>query len=326
MDGFNKMALAAAAARVIDINKSEGKMEKDPQLKYKLFGHTVLTLCIAIFSGVLYIDKPDDKTVVTEDTFLATLSIVAIANFLLSALNTAAEFMKSEAPYYDKLVNGVLNTARNTMTSLSLIIGSILFGIQSEPDTLVVLVFVCICIVRLLDCVLDVGGMLGTTVQCPDETEMAGNFGNKERKARGGKLVVAAFAFLALGTCIGMLLWHIIDNGLSFEDPGDDILLLVSIFTLGLHELLMLVTLMFQLDGCQVGILGFLGKSGSECDDASVHSLNEIPIVSAAVYTYNLLAISLAVGIRLDTDLSVNLLGSIIALLAVSEIAGRRMV
>ena len=121
MDEFKKMdKFKAGAARVIDINKnSDGTVEKDPQLKFKLLGHTVLTLCIAIFSGVRYLEKPDDKTVVTEDTLFATLSIIAIANFLLSALNTAAEWMKSEGVQWNEIIEQhfILSKRRSTMGS-----------------------------------------------------------------------------------------------------------------------------------------------------------------------------------------------------------------
>jgi len=317
MDGFNKMALAAAAAQVIDINKQGSKLEKDPQLKYKLGGHTACTLAVMVCSIFMYYEKPDSDSVITVDTLLATLSLVAIANFLLSALNTIAEFMKSERPYYDRLVNRVLNSARNIMGTLTLILGAMVFGLQSEAASVSLFIFACL--IRMLDCVLDVGGV-GYEIQCPDDTDKVR--GSK----RGGKMLVATFVFLAIGSAIGGLLWHIIDTGMSWEEPGDEILLLLAFCGLGLHELLLIVTLAFQWKSVQEGCIGKLGKKGSSCDDASVHSLNEIPIISAAVFTFNLLAVSMTVGVRLGDDMSVNLLAAMIAIIAIGEIAGRRMV
>jgi hypothetical protein len=54
--------------------------------------------------------------------------------------------------------------------------------------------------------------------------------------------------------------------------------------------------------------------------------LNEIPIVSALVFTLNIGIVGLLVGEALEEDTSVKLLGAVLALLALVEIAGRRMI
>lgn len=306
MDDFTKMASV-----------------QDSTLKWKLVGHVVTTLCIAVSSIVMYLEKPDNDKVVTIDTLLATLSIVGLANFLLSALNAGAEFMKKE-DFKDRLVNGVLNSARNTMTTLSLIIGCIVFGLQTEAASWVILIAVCV--QRLIDAMLDVGGF-ALEVQCPADTDKAsGKLGNDKIKSAGSKMLVASFAALALGASIAMLVWYMIDTGISFDSQGDDdIMLLISIFALGLHEALVILTILMSMKVVQFKLASLISGE-KDCDGISVHSLNEIPLVSALVFTYNLLALSVVVGERLEENVSVNLLGSMIAIISIAEIAGRRMI
>ena len=297
---------------------------QESTLKWKLAAHVVTTLCIAVSSIVMYLEKPDNDKVVTVDTLLATLSFVAFANFLLSALNAGAELMKKE-DFKDRLVNGVLNSARNIMTTLSLIIGCIVFGLQTEVASWVILCAVCV--QRLLDATLDVGGF-ALEVQCPDDTDKAsGKLGNDKMKSAGSKMLVASFAALAVGASIVMLVWYMIDTGISFDSQGDDdILLLISVFALGLHELLIVFTIAMSMKVVQFTLTKWISGGDKDCDGISVHSLNEIPLVSALVFTYNLLALSVVVGERLEENVSVNLLGSMIAIISIAEIAGRRMI
>ena len=57
-----------------------------------------------------------------------------------------------------------------------------------------------------------------------------------------------------------------------------------------------------------------------------MHSLNEIPLVSAVVFTYNLMSLSLIAGERIEDGKSVNLLGAMIAIIGLAEIVGRRLI
>jgi len=322
MDEFNKMALAAAAARVIDINKnSDGTVEPDTIFRVKLGVHTLMTGLVALMSAIAYLDKTDDDTVNTLDTLLATLCVVGLANFLLSLLNLVAE-LRTNAPFYDKLRNRVLNSARNTMTSLSLIIGGIVFGMQTDGLTWTIIIAVGV--QRLVDCMLDIGEY-GTEVQCPgDEDKASGTLGINERMKNGGsKTLISTFGLLAFGSVIFLLIYYKGDLGADLGE--DDNLWLVALIGVCLHTLLVLFTFALQMfEGVQNTFRSCLG--GKDCDGVSVHSLNEIPILSALVFTVTIGIVGILVGEALEEDTSVKLLGAVLALLALVETAGRRMI
>lgn len=292
------------------------KKELDAMFVAKLGLHVATTLCIAIPSAVMYFDKPDNDKLVILDTILATLLMVATANALLSLLNFVVELINMKG---EKLKNRVLNSARNIMTTLSLILGCIVFGLQTEAGSWLILFAVGI--QRILDAMLDIGG-LAWEVQCPEDDDKAtGKIGQN-----GSKLLVALFALLSLGTAIGLLIWYLLDVGITFDSQSDDdIMLLISAVALSLHEVLIVLTVLFQFETVSNGVLKCLGFRSDKCD-VSIHSINEIPLISVLVFTYNLLALSIVVGERMEENVSVNLLGSMIAIVSVAELAGRRMI
>ena len=44
------------------------------------------------------------------------------------------------------------------------------------------------------------------------------------------------------------------------------------------------------------------------------------------VFTYNLFALSMIAGMRIQDDVSINLLGAMIAIIGLAEVAGRRLI
>lgn len=307
MDGFNKMASTEEAAVVTQI-QGNGMFHG-----FCAF-HTVLTLTVAIMAAVEWFPKGDDDTTNTLNTLLATLLVVASANFLLSALNFIGEWQRPTEGK-DKLENRVLNSARNTMTNLSFILGAIVYGMDTKETTAVL--FIAAGVQRLVDCVLDVGGY-GFEVQCPGKEDQTGTDGKGKSKT-----LIAMFALLAFGGCVALLTVHAIDIA---GDMGDDTGLFWGAFSaVCLHTLLVLLTYLLQMfEGLQNTFRSCLG--GKDCDGVSVHSLNEIPVVSALVFTATIGIISLFVGEALESDSSVQLMGAVLVLLALVETAGRRMI
>lgn len=308
MDVFSKMATTAEPAAVVTQIQGNGMFKG-----FCLF-HTVLTLTVAIMAAVEWFPKGDDDTTNTLHTLLATLLVIASANFLLSALNSFGEWQRPTADK-DKLENRILNSARNTMTTLSFILGVIVYGMDTKETTAVF--FIAVGVQRLVDCVLDVGvGTYGLEVQCPGEE-------GKETS----KTIIATFALLAFGGCVALLTVHAIDIG---DDMGDDTGLFWGAFSaVCLHTLLVLLTYLLQtFEGVQNAFAACLSKGplGANCDGVTVHSLNEMPIVSALVFTATIGIISLFVGEALESDSSVQLMGAVLVLLALVETAGRRMI
>lgn len=304
MDDFSKMAEPAAV-----VTKKEG----DGMFQIKLGVHTLMTGLVALMSAIAYLGKNDDDTVNTLDTLLATISVVGLANFLLSLLNFGSEMMYPTGN--KKLHNRVLNSARNTMTTLSLIIGCIVFGLQTDGLTWTILIAVGL--QRLLDTTLDIGDW-GTEVQCPDASDK----GSDERVS-SGKALVSIFALCAFGACIYLLFFYMGDLS---GDLGDDAALLwTAVILVCVHALLVILTLLFNIKVIEKNFLKiFVGEK--DCDGISAHSLNEIPIVSALVFTLDIGIVAILLGEALEEDTSVKLLGAVIALLALVEIAGRRMI
>ncbi len=311
MDGFNKMATTEEAAVVTQI-QGNGMFQG-----FCAF-HTVLTLTVAIMAAVEWFPKGDDDTTNTLNTLLATLLVIASANFLLSALNSFGEYQRPTADK-DKLKNRVLNSARNTMTNLSFILGAIVYGMDTKETTAVL--FIVAGLQRLIDCVLDVGGY-GFDVQCPEDEDKTGTNGRGKSKT-----LIAMFALLAFGGCVALLTIHALDIA---GDMGDDTGLFWGAFSaVCLHTLLVLLTYLLQMfEGVQNFFAGCLSKGplGANCDGVTVHSLNEMPIVSALVFTATIGIISLFVGEALESDSSVQLMGAVLVLLALVETAGRRMI
>jgi MFS family permease len=324
MDGFNKMAEPAGTARVIDVNKSDGRMEPYGLFRIKLAVHTLMTGLVALMPAIVYLGKDDDDTVNTLDTLLATLCVVGLANFLLSLLNLVSEMFFAAAPFYDKLRNRVLNSARNTMTSLSLVIGGIVFGMQTDEFMWVTIIAVGF--VRLLDCALDIGGNFGEEIQCPGDEDKASGKMKSEKMLGGSKTLIATFGLLAFGSVIFLLLYYKGDLGADLGE--DDNLWVVALVGVCIHTFLLMFTLAFNTAcGAFSCTKIFAGEKGDkDCDGVSVHALNEIPIVSALVFTVNIGIVGILVGEALEEDTSVKLLGAVLALLALIEIAGRRMI
>lgn len=220
-----------------------------------------------------------------------------------------------------------LNNARNIMTGTSMILAAVIYGMEdgtSIPWT-IVLAFWCTAGVRLFDTMLDVGGF-GTAVQCPDEVERGGDL-QKKVEGFGKKFMVAIFAFLSLGTAGVLLIVYTSDTGIELTsfNNDDDILLFVAFIAISVHLLLIVLTLLLQFKFIQWKFLEILGKK--DCGDGvTMHSLNEIPLVSAVVFTYNLMSLSLIAGERIEDGKSVNLLGAMIAIIGLAEIVGRRLI
>ena len=307
MDEFNKMASTEEPAAVVT------KKEGDGMFQATLGVHTLMTGLVALMSAIAYLDKKDDDTVNTLDTLLATIAVVGLANFLLSLLNFGVEMIYPSGN--KKLGNRVLNSARNTMTSLTLVIGGIVFVMQTDGLTWTIIIAVGV--QRLLDCMLDIGEY-GTEVQCPDKDE------NKGSMASTSKTLVSIFGLCAFGSCVYLLLYYYLDIA---GDMGDDAAIFWVVFSgVCLHTLLLMFTLGFNVTGTGIACAKMLGAKETDCDGISVHALNEIPIVSALVFTLNIGIVGLLVGEALEEDTSVKLLGAVLALLALVEIAGRRMV
>lgn len=304
MDDFTKMAEPAAV-----VTKKEG----DGMFQTKLGVHALMTGLVALMSAIAYLGKNDDDTVNTLDTLLATISVVGLANFLLSLLNFGSEMINATGN--KKLKNSVLNSARNTMTSLSLIIGCIVFGLQTDGLTSTILIAVGL--QRLLDTTLDIGDW-GTEVQCPDASDKG-----SDKRVSSGKALVSIFALCAFGACIYLLFFYMGDLS---GDLGDDAgLLWTAVILVCVHALLVILTLLFNIKVIEKNFLKiFVGEK--DCDGISAHSLNEIPIVSALVFTLDIGIVAILLGEALEEDTSVKLLGAVIALLALVEIAGRRMI
>jgi len=220
-----------------------------------------------------------------------------------------------------------LNNARNIMTGTSMVLAAAIYGMEdgsSIPWT-ILLAFWSTAGVRLLDTMLDVGG-LGTAVQCPDEVSRGQALQDKVG-GFGKKFMVGIFAFLSLGTALVLWFVYIGDTGIEFgsTNSDDDILLLVVFIALLLHLVLIVLTLVLQFKFIQGAFLSFVGKK--DCGDGvTMHSLNEIPLVSAAVFTYNLMSLSLIAGERIEDGTQVNLLGAMIAIIGLAEIVGRRLI
>tara|TARA_B110000008_G_scaffold271037_1_gene302005 strand:+ start:6862 stop:7773 length:912 start_codon:yes stop_codon:yes gene_type:complete len=303
MDEFNKMAEPAGTATQVQGNG---------MFQGLCAFHTFLTLGVAIIALIEWLAKEDDDTTNTLNTLLATLLVIASANFLLSLLNSIGEWSRPTADK-DKLENRILNSARNIMTTLSFILGVIVYGMDTKETTAIF--FIAVGVQRLVDCVLDVG-KYGLDVQCPGEE-------GKETS----KTIIATFASLAFGGCVALLTVHAIDIG---DDMGDDTGLFWGAFSaICLHTVLVLLTLALQSSkGVQEFFAACLSKGplAADCDGVTVHSLNEIPIVSSLVFTATIGIISLFVGEALESDSSVQLMGAVLVLLALVETAGRRMI
>ena len=315
MDEFKKMAEPAGTATQVQ--------GKDGFL-IKLVSHTIFTITAVSMAAFEYLGKTDDDTVNTLDTLLATISVVGLANALLSILNSAMELKSPSGK--EKLENRVLNSARNTMTNLCLIIGGIVFGMDTKVTTGIL--FFGTGVVRLLDCTLDVGGA-GIEIQCPDEDDVGSGAGSFEKgkvnlDTSKSKTLVAVFGLLAFGGAIGLLTIYAIDIG---EDLGDDtVLFWLAYGAVCLHTVLLMFTLAFNTTPLKLPCTKMFAGSDRDCDGVKVHALNEIPIVSALVFTLDMGIISLFIGEAIEADTSVKLFGAVLALLALVEIAGRRMI
>lgn len=207
-----------------------------------------------------------------------------------------------------------------------MILAALVYGMEAEPDvalTLTAVVF--LPLARLLDTMLDTGG-IGIAVQCPDKVERSEDLKEQFTNALGEKFMPAMFAFLSLGTSIILCIIYMSDIGFSWESESfDDILLIIALVALCVHELLILLTILLQFKLIEGAFLSFLGKK--DCGDGvTMHSLNEIPLVSALVFTYNLLSLSLLAGERFEEGKSINLLGAMIAIIGLAEIVGRRLI
>ncbi len=293
-----------------------------------LGGHFFLTLGAAIGLGIHYLDKDAGTAYSTLNLVSATASIIAVANCLLSLLNAFIGIMPGFSEGTETRLKMVsLNNARNIMTTATLVSAAAIYGMEdgsSIPWTIVV-AFWSTAGVRLLDTMLDVGG-LGTAVQCPDEVSR----GKDLKKVVGGfgkKFMVAIFAFLSLGTAGVLLIVYTSDTGIELGSTNndDDILLFVAFIAICVHLALIILTILLQFKVIQGAFLSLFGQK--DCGDGvTMHSLNEIPLVSTVVFTYNLMSLSLIAGERIEDGTSVNLLGAMIAIIGLAEIVGRRLI
>ena len=309
-----------------DSATSKDEPGSNGMFKGVLVGHGILTLGTAIGLGIHYLNKDVGTAYSTLNLVSATASIIAVANFLLSALNgIVGVFMGDGTETRLKMVS--LNNARNIMTGTSMVLAAVIYGMEdgtSIPWTIVT-AFWCTAGVRLFDTMLDVGSF-GEVVQCPDEVDRGDEL-QKRVKGFGKKFMVAIFASLSLGTALVLWFVYIGDTGIEFgsTNSDDDILLLVVFIALLLHLVLIVLTLLLQFKVIEGAFLSFLGKK--DCgDEVKMHSLNEIPLVSAAVFTYNLMSLSLIAGERIEDGTQVNLLGAMIAIIGLAEIVGRRLI
>lgn len=290
--------------------------------------HAVSTTFSAAVLGVHYNAKDVGTTYSTLNLVSASVAIIALANALLSILNAATGLPNAWSSGEEtKLKMVSLNNARNIMTGTSMILAALVYGMEPEPDGwLTTTVVVLLPLVRLLDTMLDTGG-IGIAVQCPDKVERSKDLKEQITNALGEKFMPAMFAFLSLGTSIILCIIYMADIGFSWESESfDDILLIIALVALCVHELLILSTVILQFKFAQITILGCFGKD-VDCDDGvTAHSLNEIPLVSALVFTYNLLSLSLLAGERFEEGKSINLLGAMIAIIGLAEVVGRRLI
>lgn len=310
MDGFNKMATTEAPAPkfVQEVEGSNGMFRGILALQ------TASTITTASCTAVIYWGLDDVEHVLFRDTMLAILLCVASANALLSLINVGGEI--SNGGKKKRLENRVLNSVRNMMTLLSFIAGMTVYGLEENAARQGILIG--LLLTRVFDVMLDIGG-LGKQIQCADERDK-GNM----KDSGNGKTLLASFVFLTLGTSFVLLLVYIIDVAVALDGSTDDTLLWISIFTVALHLILLMLTLAMRFDIVANCLKKLLGES--KCPDATVHSLNEIPLISAAVFTFNLLCVCFTLGSRVDQGQSVNLLGSVLAIMAVADIGARRMV
>ena len=242
LGGAVNVALAANKFKQgVDITPGSNGM-----FKGVLGGHFVLTTIAAVCLGIHYLNKDAGTAYSTLNLVSATASIIAVANCLLSALNLGVEmFAGGDA----KKLNMVsLNNARNIMTGTSMVLAAAIYGMEdgSSIPVTIVLAFWSTAGVRLLDTMLDVGG-LGTAVQCPDEVSRGQALQDKVG-GFGKKFMVGIFAFLSLGTALVLWFVYIGDTGIEFgsTNSDDDILLLVVFIALLLHLVLIVLTLELQ--------------------------------------------------------------------------------
>lgn len=289
--------------------------------------HAGCTIASAVILGIHYNAKDVGTTYSTLNLVSASVAIIALANALLSSLNAFIGLPNAWSSGDEtKLKMVSLNNARNIMTGTSMILAALVYGMEPEPDAwLTTTVVLFLPLARLLDTMLDTGGF-GIAVQCPDKVERSDDLKEQITDALGEKFMPAMFAFLSLGTSIVLCIIYMSDIGFSWESESfDDTLLIIALVALCVHEVLILLTILLQVKAIQWKFLECFGKK--DCGDGvKIHSLNEIPLVSALVFTYNLLSLSLLAGERFEEGKSINLLGAMIAIIGLAEIVGRRLI
>ena len=234
-----------AVRRAADKFKQSIEPGNNGMFKGVLGLHAALTITSAVILGIHYLAKDVGTAYSTLNLVSATVSIIAVANALLSLLNGVVGIVWGDGTE-TRLKMASLNNARNIMTGTSMILAAAVYGMEPEPDTALTLTVVLFLpLVRLLDTMLDVGGF-GIDVQCPDKVERSKNLPDKT-SALGEKFMPAMFAFLSLGTSIVLCIIYMSDIGFSWESESfDDILLIIALVALIVHEVLILLTILLQ--------------------------------------------------------------------------------
>ena len=289
-------------------------------LKYDLIIHLGLTVAIAILLLLNYADFPDTKVFSLDLVLNSASSVFAISNAALSLLNLVVELMSRPSDGWNllglvggsnekiKLENEKLNYARNFLTASSLVLLGIQHG-QHSSDRLLACV-VCTAILRFSDLCLDVENVL--QIQCEGYEKAIESGIGKNMSMRSIKALMVGVLLIAT-----IILQSIFMNneGIDLEGKNndDDIMLVIILSASGLHLLLILLHLILNaLDlgkGFCVGCLQGSTKGANEnCDNVSIHMLNEIPPVSKLVFTANLLLLAIVMGERIEDNKDIHLM------------------
>lgn len=289
-------------------------------LKYDLIIHLGLTVAIAILLLLNYADFPDTKVFSLDLVLNSASSVFAISNAALSLLNLVVELMSRPSDGWNllglvggsnekiKLENEKLNYARNFLTASSLVLLGIQHG-QHSSDRLLACV-VCTAILRFSDLCLDVENVL--QIQCEGYEKAIESGIGKNMSMRSIKALMVGVLLIAT-----IILQSIFMNneGIDLEGKNndDDIMLVIILSLSGLHLLLILLHLILNaLDlgkGFCVGCLQGSTKGANEnCDNVSIHMLNEIPPVSKLVFTANLLLLAIVMGERIEDNKDIHLM------------------
>ena len=289
-------------------------------LKYDLIIHLGLSVTIAILLLLNYADFPDTKVFSLDLVLNSASSVFAISNAALSLLNLVVELMSRPSDGWNllglvggsnekiKLENEKLNYARNFLTASSLVLLGIQHG-QHSSDRLLACV-VCTAILRFSDLCLDVENVL--QIQCEGYEKAIESGIGKNMSMRSIKALMVGVLLIAT-----IILQSIFMNneGIDLEGKNndDDIMLVIILSASGLHLLLILLHLILNaLDlgkGFCVGCLQGSTKGANEnCDNVSIHMLNEIPPVSKLVFTANLLLLAIVMGERIEDNKDIHLM------------------